>query len=220
MFYTLVRKDLLLELRTKEIIIPMFTFGLAIILIFALSFNASQAINHTLSPGLLWIIILFISSLCLHRMFVLEKEFDAFALSLAAPIDRGLIFLSKAISGTILLLIAEVMIIPPFLIFLNLSIPDNWIIMVLILFIGDLGIMSIGAIVSGLSMRAKLSEVLLPILFFPLVSPHIIACVKATNYWFKGISFMNWQFWIYLMISFVVIFFLIGFMIFDYITEE
>ena len=220
MFYTLVRKDLLLELRTKEIIIPMFSFGLAIILIFALSFNASQAINHTFSPGLLWIIILFISSLGLHRMFVLEKEFDAFALSLAAPIDRGLIFLSKAISGTILLLIAEIMIIPPFLIFLNLSIPDNWIIMVLILFIGDLGIMSIGAIVSGLSMRAKLSEVLLPILFFPLVSPHIIACVKATNYWFKGISFMNWQFWIYLMISFVIIFFLIGFMIFDYITEE
>ena len=220
MFYTLVRKDLLLELRTKEIIIPMFSFGLAIILIFALSFNASQAINHTFSPGLLWIIILFISSLGLHRMFVLEKEFDAFALSLAAPIDRGLIFLSKVISGTILLLIAEVMIIPPFLIFLNLSIPDNWIIMVLILFIGDLGIMSIGSIVSGLSMRAKLSEVLLPILFFPLVSPHIIACVKATNYWFKGISFMNWQFWIYLMISFVIIFFLIGFMIFDYITEE
>ena len=220
MFYTLVRKDLLLELRTKEIIIPMFSFGLAIILIFALSFNASQAINHTFSPGLLWIIILFISSLGLHRMFVLEKEFDAFALSLAAPIDRGLIFLSKAISGTILILIAEIMIIPPFLIFLNLSIPDNWIIMVLILFIGDLGIMSIGAIVSGLSMRAKLSEVLLPILFFPLVSPHIIACVKATNYWFKGIAFINWQFWIYLMISFVIIFFLIGFMIFDYITEE
>tara|TARA_B110000014_G_C20121860_1_gene594914 strand:- start:878 stop:1540 length:663 start_codon:yes stop_codon:yes gene_type:complete len=220
MFYTLVRKDLLLELRTKEIIIPMFAFGLAIILIFALSFNASQAINHTFSPGLLWIIILFISSLGLHRMFVLEKEFDAFALSLSAPIDRGLIFLSKAISGTILLLIAEIMIIPPFLIFLNLSVPGNWIIMVLILFIGDLGIMSIGAIVSGLSMRAKLSEVLLPILFFPLVSPHIIACVKATNYWFKGISFINWQFWIYLMISFVIIFFLIGFMIFDYITEE
>ena len=77
MFYTLVRKDLLLEFRTKEIIIPMFTFGLAIILIFSLSFNASQEINHTFSPGLLWIIILFVSSLGLHRMFVLEKEFDS-----------------------------------------------------------------------------------------------------------------------------------------------
>ena len=220
MFYTLVRKDLLLEFRTKEIIIPMFTFGLAIILIFSLSFNASQEINHTFSPGLLWIIILFVSSLGLHRMFVLEKEFDAFTLNLAAPIDRGTIFISKVVSGTILLLIAEIMIIPPFVVFMNLSIPSNWPIMMLILIIGDLGIMSIGAIVSGLSMRAKLSEVLLPILFFPLVSPHIIACVKATNYWFKGIAFINWQFWIYLMISFVIIFFLIGFMIFDYITEE
>ena len=220
MFYTLVRKDLLLELRTKEIIIPMFSFGLVIILIFSLSFNASQEINHTFSPGLLWIIILFISSLGLHRMFVLEKEFDAFTLNLAAPIDRGIIFLSKVVSGTIILLIAEILIIPPFVIFLNLSIPSNWPIMILILIIGDLGIMSIGAIISGLSMRAKLSEILFPILFFPLVSPHVIACVKATNYWFKEIPFFNWQSWIYLMITFFIIFFLVGFMIFDFITEE
>ena len=220
MFYTLVRKDLLLELRTKEIIIPMFAFGLVIILIFSLSFNASQEINHTFSPGLLWIIILFISSLGLHRMFVLEKEFDAFTLNLAAPIDRGIIFLSKVVSGTIILLIAEILIIPPFVIFLNLSIPSNWSIMILILIIGDLGIMSIGAIISGLSMRAKLSEILFPILFFPLVSPHVIACVKATNYWFKEIPFFNWQSWIYLMITFFIIFFLVGFMIFDFITEE
>jgi heme exporter protein B len=220
MFYTLVRKDLLLELRTKEIVIPMFAFGLAIIMIFALSFNASQAINHAFAPGLLWIIILFISSLGLNRMFVLEKEFDAFTLTLSAPIDRGIIFLSKAISGTILLLISQIMIIPPFIIFMNLSIPSDWYIMILILLIGDLGIMSVGTIVSGLSMRAKLSEMLLPILFFPLVSPHIIACVKATNYWFKGLSIVNWQTWIYLMISFVLVFFLLGFMIFEYITEE
>ena len=199
MFYTLVRKDLLLEFRTKEIIIPMFTFGLAIILIFSLSFNASQEINHTFSPGLLWIIILFVSSLGLHRMFVLEKEFDAFTLNLAAPIDRGTIFISKVVSGTILLLIAEIMIIPPFVVFMNLSIPSNWPIMMLILIIGDLGIMSIGAIISGLSMRAKLSEILFPILFFPLVSPHLIACVKATNYWFKGIPFINWQSWVCLL---------------------
>ena len=220
MFYTLVRKDLLLEFRTKEIIIPMFTFGLAIILIFSLSFNASQEINHTFSPGLLWIIILFVSSLGLHRMFVLEKEFDAFTLNLAAPIDRGTIFISKVVSGTILLLIAEIMIIPPFVVFMNLSIPSNWPIMMLILIIGDLGIMSIGAIVSGLSMRAKLSEILFPILFFPLVTPHLIACVKATNYWFKGIPFINWQSWVYLIITFFIIFFLVGFMIFDFIAEE
>ncbi|MAR75818.1 MAG: hypothetical protein CMG18_05475 [Candidatus Marinimicrobia bacterium] len=220
MFYTLVRKDLLLEFRTKEIIIPMFTFGLAIILIFSLSFNASQEINHTFSPGLLWIIILFVSSLGLHRMFVLEKEFDAFTLNLAAPIDRGTIFISKVVSGTILLLIAEIMIIPPFVVFMNLSIPSNWPIMMLILIIGDLGIMSIGAIISSLSMRAKLSEILFPILFFPLVSPHLIACVKATNYWFKGIPFINWQSWVYLIITFFIIFFLVGFMIFDFIAEE
>ena len=220
MIYTLVRKDLLLELRTKEIIIPMFAFGLAIIMIFALSFNASQAINHAFSPGLLWIIILFISSLGLNRMFVLEKEFDAFSLSISAPVDRGIIFLAKWISGTILLIISETVIIPPFVIFMGLSLPNNWLIMVMIIIIGDLGIMAIGSLVSGLAMRAKMSEILLPILLFPLVSPVLIGAVKATNGWFQGIPFMNWQFWVLLMITFVLVFALLGYTIFDHITEE
>ena len=220
MIYTLVRKDLLLELRTKEIIIPMFAFGLAIIMIFALSFNASQAINHAFSPGLLWIIILFISSLGLNRMFVLEKEFDAFSLSISAPVDRGIIFLAKWISGTILLIISETVIIPPFVIFMGLSLPNNWLIMIMIIIIGDLGIMAIGSLVSGLAMRAKMSEILLPILLFPLVSPVLIGAVKATNGWFQGIPFMNWQFWVLLMITFVLVFALLGYTIFDHITEE
>ena len=76
MIYTLVRKDLLLELRTKEIIIPMFAFGLAIIMIFALSFNASQAINHAFSPGLLWIIILFMVCMIIDGCLDLSWEWE------------------------------------------------------------------------------------------------------------------------------------------------
>ena len=93
-----------------------------------------------------------------NNLFVLEKEFDAFTLNLAAPIDRGTIFISKVVSGTILLLIAEIMIIPPFVVFMNLSIPSNWPIMMLILIIGDLGIMSIGAIISGKFITATIFD--------------------------------------------------------------
>ena len=220
MFWSLVRKDFLLESRTKEITISMLAFGLTTILIYALAFSASPAMYRSFAPGLFWVIILFASALGLHRMFVLEKEFDAFSLSISAPVDRGIIFLAKWISGTILLIISETVIIPPFVIFMGLSLPNNWLIMIMIIIIGDLGIMAIGSLVSGLAMRAKMSEILLPILLFPLVSPVLIGAVKATNGWFQGIPFMNWQFWVLLMITFVLLFALLGYTIFDHITEE
>ena len=103
---------------------------------------------------------------------------------------------------------------------MGLSLPNNWLIMIMIIIIGDLGIMVIGSLVSGLAMRAKMSEILLPILLFPLVSPVLIGAVKATNGWFQGIPFMNWQFWVLLMITFVLVFALLGYTIFDHITEE
>mgnify|MGYP001025886637 FL=1 len=220
MFWLLVRKDLLLESRTKEITISMLAFGLATVLIYALAFSASPAIYRSFAPGLFWVIILFASALGLHRMFVLEKEFDAFSLSISAPVDRGIIFLAKWISGTILLIISETVIIPPFVMFMGLSLPNNWLIMIMIIIIGNLGIMAVGSLVSGLAMRAKMSEILLPILLFPLVSPLLIGAVKATNGWFQGIPFMNWQFWVLLMITFVVVFALLGYTIYDHITEE
>ena len=136
MIWLLVRKDLLLESRTKEITISMLAFGLTMIMIYALAFSASPAMYRSFAPGLFWVIILFASALGLHRMFVLEKEFDAFSLSISAPVDRGIIFLAKWISGTILLIISETVIIPPFVIFMVLSLPDNWLILIFIIIIG------------------------------------------------------------------------------------
>ena len=66
MFWSLVRKDLLLELRTKEITISMLAFGLATVLIYALAFSVSPAMYRSFAPGLFWVIILFASALGLH----------------------------------------------------------------------------------------------------------------------------------------------------------
>ena len=122
MFLTLLKKDLLLELRSKEIVISMLTFGVTVILTFAFSFNVSSDIMSTFAPGLFWIMILFISVLGLQRSFAYEKEFDAYSLMLTSPVDRGLIFLSKWMSGTIFLIITECAVALPFVLFLQLTI--------------------------------------------------------------------------------------------------
>ena len=90
----------------------------------------------------------------------------------------------------------------------------------IIIRIGNLGIRAVGSLFSGLVRRAKRSEILLAVLLFPLVSPLLIASVKATNGWFQGIPFMNWQFWVLVMITFVVVFALLGYTIINHSTEE
>jgi heme exporter protein B len=219
-FFRLLKKELLIEVRAKEINVSMLAFGITVILTFAFAFSVSPAVFETFAPGLFWVMILFVAVLGLHRMYAYEREFDAFSLTLSAPVDRGLIFLTKWVSGVLFLLITEIFILPPFILFLQLQPPQAWGSLLGLIFLGDLGIMVIGSLVSGIAMRAKMSEVLLPILLFPLVSPVVIAATKATVGLMNRQPAVEWQIWVYILLTFVVIFGLIGYSIFDHITEE
>lgn len=220
MFWRLLRKDFLVELHSREVSATMLTFGLAVILIFSFAFNESPAVFRTFAPGLYWVMILFISVLGLHRIFTHEKEFDTFSTLISAPIDRGLIYLSKCVAGIAFLTITEILISLPFILFLGIDLPNQWGLLIGLIMIGNIGIMNIGSLVAGLAMRAKMSEVLLPILLFPLVSPLIIALVKASAAILANQSFEYWQFWFQLILTFAVVFGSAGYLLFDHITEE
>ncbi len=220
MFGVLLKKEFLVELRSKEISSSMLTFGVAVILIFAFSFNVASKVMTTFAPGLFWVMTLFISTLGLHRMYAYEKEFDAFGFLISAPVDRGMIFLAKWISGTLYLLVTDIFILPPFVLFLQIQahIQIGWGLLILVL--GNLGLMVLGSLVSGLSMRARMSEVLLPILLFPLASPVMIAATKASTGLLNGDPVSSWQVWLLILTTFIISFGLIGFLVFDHITEE
>lgn len=220
MFRILLKKELLIELRSREITISMLTFGIAIILTFAFAFSVSPQAFSDFAPGLFWIMILFVAVIGLHRSFSYEKEFDAFSLLMTSPVDRGTIFLAKWISGTIFLTLMEVLVVLPFFLFLRLSPPPSILLSIGATFLCNMAIMVIGSLVSGLAMRARMSEVLLPVLLFPLVSPVIISAVKISSALMLGKPFEMWQIWLQIIISFIVVFGLVGYALFDHITEE
>ena len=220
MFTALLKKDLLIELRSKEIVISMAAFGVSVILLYSFSFNESPRTFSIFASGLIWMVFLFISVLGLHRSFSLEKEFDAIGLILSAPVDRSLIFLSKWVSGFLFLLIAQIIIVPLFWLFLDLDIPEQIGLWLLIFFMTDLGIAAIGSLVAGITLRARMSEVLLPILLFPLVSPLLIAAVKSTDAILMGLPFEEWKIWAAIIFSFVIAFSVTGVLIFEYVSEE
>ena len=220
MFLTLLKKELFIEFRSREVILSMLIFGLSIILVFAFTSNVSKVIVANYAPGMFWIMVLLVTVLGVHRSFSYEKEFDAFSLLISSPIDRGLIYLAKWISGFIFLTIMEAIVIIPFFKFLLIEYPSDLLLSVVTTLLINLAIMSVASLVSGIAMRANLSEVLVPILFFPLVSPVVIAASKISAGIMAGEPYELWQIWLLIVISIIVIFSLVGYTLFDFITEE
>ena len=220
MLLNLIKKELLIEFRSKQIILSMLIFGLAIILIFALSSNISSEILSNYSAGMFWLMNLFVVVIGVHRSFAYEKEFDAFSLLVSAPVDRGMIFLSKWISGFIFITTTQLIIIAPFFKLLLLDIPENISFFILTSLLINLAMMSIASIVSGIVIRSNFSEVLLPLLMFPLLSPLMIAATKISNDIINSQSYDLWNVWVLIIASIVVLFGLAGYALFDFIVEE
>ena len=220
MLLNLIKKELLIEFRSKQIILSMLIFGLAIILIFALSSNISSEILTNYSPGMFWVMNLFIVVIGVHRSFAYEKEFDAFSLLVSASVDRGLIFLSKWVSGFIFITTTQLIVIAPFFKLLLLDTPDNLILFLSTSMLINLGMMAIANLVSGIVIRSSFSEVLLPLLMFPLLSPLMIAATKISHAIINSQSYELWNVWVLIVVSIVVLFGLAGYALFDFIVEE
>ena len=220
MYYILLKKDLLYEYRSKEVLISMLAFGVTVLLIFSFSVFGTPKTNHELAPGLFWSLVTLSSTLGLHRMLGQEKDMDAFSRLLSAPINRGTFFLSKWTSSAIFLLTFQVIVIIPLFLFFGLSQPVNPFYGIGLMIIGNLGINAVGVTIAGLCMRAKMSAILLAVLLFPLLTPLLIASVKCTIGWYHVLPFEYWNLWVLIMITYVVIFTIAGYIFFEYISEE
>ncbi|MEC9007004.1 MAG: heme exporter protein CcmB [Candidatus Neomarinimicrobiota bacterium] len=220
MLFSLIKKELLMELRSKQIVLSMLFFGLAIILIFAFSSNVSKVVLSNYAPGMFWLMNLFIVVLGVHRSFAYEKDYDAFSILISSPVDRGIIFIAKWISGFLFITITQLVILIPFFKLLLLDIPIEIFLFISTALLINLAIMAVANLVSGIVIRSNFSEILLPLLLFPLLSPLTIAATKISKSIIDLESFAMWNVWVLIVASVVVIFGLAGYALFDHIIEE
>ena len=72
--WSIGRKDLLLELRNKDVVVAVAGFALLIMVIFTFSLNLSQDSARLIGPGVLWSAVAFAGVTGLNRAFSLEVE--------------------------------------------------------------------------------------------------------------------------------------------------
>src|SRR5438045_3243259 len=109
----ILRKDLLLELRTFETVPAMVLFSLVTFVIFHFGLNRT-AIEGQLAAGVLTATLLFAAMLGVNRLFVAEREQGGFDAFLLAPVDRTAMLLAKAAALFAFLAVLELIAVPAF----------------------------------------------------------------------------------------------------------
>jgi len=211
-------KDALSEMRTREIIFSVLIFTLLVIVTFNFAFGASQETMRLVAPGILWVTFTFAGILSLNRSFIPEKEEACLEGLMACPVSREVIYIGKVLGSLFFMLIIEIIALPVFALLFNLPVLSPQ--LITITFLATVGFVAVGTLFSALAVNTKAREMVLPILFLPVVVPIVISAVKASGLALSGASWSALSPWLQIIGAFDAIFLVVSFWVFAFVIEE
>lgn len=214
----LLWKDILLEAKTRDIVVAVLVFSLLVIVVFNFVIEPIPQLVGLIAPGVLWVAVVFGSVLGMTRSFAIEKENGNLQGLILAPVGRDAIFFGKMLSNFLFIMVVEIAVFPIFSVLYNLPLVSPGMIIVAVL--ATLGISTIGTLFSAIAANTRAREVMLPVLFFPVLIPVILASVEATGILIDGTGFDKVTRWISLLVAFDVIFLVVCPFAFHLVVED
>jgi heme exporter protein B len=181
-YRALLRKDLLLEWRGRELVPAMLAFVLGAMVLVRFGLGGETLAGGTrAATGLLWVIVVFTSMLALVRSFAQEREHGIWDGLLSTPVDRSAIWAARATATFLFLAVTQAVALPLFwLFFLQEGRSPSAGVLVAALLLADLGVAMLGSLLAGLATHVRAREVLLPVMFLPFMLPLVTVAVRVT----------------------------------------
>jgi heme exporter protein B len=214
----IVWKDLAAEWRSRELISAMLVFALLVIFIFNFALEMTPQTRNDVTSGILWVTLTFAGTLGLNRSMAVEKDRGCLDGLLLAPVDRTAIYFGKTLANFVFMLLVAIIILPIYSVLYNTNLFLGGLFLVILL--GAWGYVSIGTLLASMAVQARTRDILLPILLFPVTIPLVVAAVKASSGYLKGLEMTEISPWINLLIVFDLVFTAIAFLVFDSVVEE
>lgn len=215
----LLGKELRTEFRSRELLTTTIVFILMVVVLFSFTFDPTTAESRRFGGGLLWIAFLFAASLMLQPCFLREQSNDTLSSLRLAIRDPFSIFLAKLVANTCFLLLTELLMLPIFAVLYNVPVLPEFGYLLLVLFLGSLGISIAGTALSAISAQARMRELLLPLLLLPLLTPVLVASAEVTVGLMDREPVMQWK-GIGFLAAFDVVFLTALWMFGQYLLEE
>ena len=217
----LLRKELLVELRTLESVPGMSLFAVTTFVVFHFALNRST-VEGDLGAGILWVTLLFAAILGINRLFVADADQGGFDAFLLAPVERAAMLVAKVLTLLAYLVVLELVAVPAFaLLLLAPSLGHALPGLVGVLALGDVGVAVIGTLVAALAVRTRARDLLGPLLGLPLFVPIVIGGARATS---PLLTFAHHAApaarWLLTLGLYDLVFGLIAYALFDFLLED
>ena len=184
--WLVVRKDLTIEVRSREILYTTLFFAVSCVLVFAFSFVRDGRPLEDAAAGILWIAIAFSGTLALGRTFERERHGETLRALMMAPADRPAIYVGKLLGILGLMAVVEAIVVPLVGMMFQAPLLRHPFLLLTLLATGTLGFAAVGTLFAAMLVRARSRDVLLPVLLYPITVPVIIAGVRGTAALFQA----------------------------------
>ena len=217
----IARKDLLVELRTKESVPAMALFAVTTFVIFHFGLDRDR-LEGELASGVLWVTLLFAEILGINRLFVAEREQGGFDGILMAPIERTSLLLAKAGALLAYLVALELIALPVFaLFFIEEGFWEAVPRLAAVIGLADLGLAFVGAMLASIAVHTRARDLLLPILLLPLTVPVVIGAAAATKPLLSvPLETSGVGKWLAVLALYDLVFGLLAYAVFDFLRED
>ncbi|HEY1308276.1 MAG TPA: heme exporter protein CcmB [Vicinamibacterales bacterium] len=205
--WLILRKDLTVEVRSGEIAYTTLFFAFTCVLVFAFALVREGRPPEDGAAGILWIAIVFAGNLALGRAFERERQAETLRALLLAPAPRPAVYLGKLLGIVVLLVGAEVILVPMISLLFQARLLAHPFWLAAILAAGTIGFAAVGTLFAAMLVRARSRDVLLPVLLYPITVPVIIAGVRGTAALLQPeLEVGVVRFWLALLIAFDAVF--------------
>ena len=216
---TIAWKDITAEFRTKEMSTSMGIFALLVMVVFGFALRPGTEEAVAIFPGIAWIGFFFAGLLGLSRSFVSERMNGAMSGLMLAPIDRSVIYFGKVVGNLLFMFVVEAVSFPLYIVLFDVPAPKRPDLLALTAFLGTLGFVAVGTFLAALAANTRTSELLLPILLFPLAIPLVIGVVTLTGAALTG-DFTDVGVWWRMISVYDVVFLVVPWLLFEYLLES
>ncbi|WP_316749988.1 heme exporter protein CcmB [Pedobacter gandavensis] len=178
----LIKKELLLEWRSKYALNGVLLYVVSTVFVCFLSFVSTDKVTLN---ALFWIIMLFASINAVSKSFLQESRGrQVYIYTIASPLA---LIISKTIYNSLLMMVLTVIALGFYILVFDFS-PEDLGLYLLAALLGSLSFSTIFTMVSAIASKAGNGGMLMAILSFPIIIPVLVVLIKLTKNAMDGLD--------------------------------
>ena len=213
-------KDIRAEVRSRTALLSALVFAALVLVVFNFARDPTVLAASDLAPSVLWVTFALAAMTTLNRAFTIERENGALDALLLAPVSREALFLGKLIANLAFVGTVELVTLPLFTLFFNVSLGDALPGLFVATVLATIGFVSVGTVFSAMAVRTRFADLMLPVLLLPFMVPPLIGAVQVTSRLLVGRPLSEMLGWIRLLALYDIVFVTLCMLTFSAVVDE